>query len=200
MKNLIFCLIFLLSCFSDIVHGQARIDFKKFFSTKSWPIVSKGFTDGSVVLENEIFIKSPPALKIDCSRSKERIVSVSFYLIRKDFELFKGKTVSFTGKVKRISGDEKPYVQVRFRHLDDKGNYQFLFSKSQSFDITGSEWVDIEFTCDIPSSENVNALDFQIYVNNSSKPTVLIIDECSVVEKNEKQTIQQEDKKKHCQQ
>ncbi|MCX7705972.1 MAG: DUF4838 domain-containing protein, partial [bacterium] len=44
----------------------------------------------------------------------------------------------------------------------------------------------IVFTCDIPSSDNVNALDFQIYLNNTPTPTVLIIDECSVVEKNHK--------------
>ncbi len=85
---------------------------------------------------------------------------------------------------------------MRFRHLDEKGNYQFLFSRTQSFEISGSGWTDIEFTCDIPSTENVNGLDFQIYVNNSSRPTVLIVDECSVVEKNEKEIAQQEDKKK----
>ncbi|MCM8788583.1 MAG: hypothetical protein NC907_02205, partial [Candidatus Omnitrophica bacterium] len=116
-----------------------KIDFKKSFATKSWPVVSKGFTDGSVTIETEIFVNSPPSLRIDCGKSSERIVSVTFYLIRKDFEMFKGKTVSFKAKIKRISGTEKPYVQVRFRHFDGK-NYQYLFGTSQGIDITSSDW------------------------------------------------------------
>ncbi|HPP29952.1 MAG TPA: hypothetical protein PLE69_03380 [bacterium] len=158
-----------------------KMDFKNFFATKSWPIVSKGFTDGSVTLENEIFVKTPPSLKIDCSKTSERIASVTFYLIRKDFEMFRGKKVTFQAKIKRTAGTEKPYVQVRFRHFDGK-NYQYLFGTSQPIDISNSDWTELVFTCDIPSQENVNAADFQIYVNNTSTPTILIIDECAIVE------------------
>ncbi|HOL22938.1 MAG TPA: hypothetical protein PLQ41_08835, partial [bacterium] len=158
-----------------------RIDFKKFFVTKSWPIVSKGFSDGSITLENEIFVKRPPSLRIDSSRTSERIASVSFYLIRNDFEMFRGKKVAFQAKIKRIAGTEKPCLQVRFRHFDGK-NYQYLFGTSQTFDISGSDWTDVSLTCDILPRENVNAADFQIYVNNTPTPTVIVIDECALVE------------------
>ncbi|MCM8821759.1 MAG: DUF4838 domain-containing protein [Candidatus Omnitrophica bacterium] len=177
---LLFLLIFLSSLCLN-AEQPLKIDFKKSFATKSWPIVSKGFADGSVALENEIFVNSPPSLRIDCGKTSERIVSVTFYLIRKEFEMFKGKTVSFKAKIKRISGAEKPYVQVRFRHFDGK-NYQYLFGKSEGIDIASSDWTELAFNCEIPAQENVNSADFQIYVKNSSNPTILIVDECSIVE------------------
>ncbi len=72
MKKLILWVMFIMTISSIMAQGQANVDLKKLFSTKSWPIVSGGFTDDSVSLETQIFFKSAPALKIDCSRDKEK--------------------------------------------------------------------------------------------------------------------------------
>lgn len=175
-------LMFLLTLFLYAEPPQ-QINFKRFFSTKSWPIVSTGFEDGSVSVETAIFYNSPPSIKIDCSRTKLKIVSITFYLTKDSFQPFKGKTVTFNAKIKRIAGSEKPYIQVRFNHIDETGKYQYLFGKNKPIDISGSEWTDVSFTVEIPHQENVNAANFQIYTNNNSvEPPVFIIDECILIE------------------
>ena len=182
-KKILWLLIcFIVSTLYLYAEEPVKLDFKQFFKTKTWPIVSKGFADNSVSLEQDIFVKTPPSFRIDCSRTQEKIVSITFYLVKENFEMFRGKTVYFKAKIKRLSGAEKPYIQVRFHNFDGT-KFKYLFGTSQPFDIsTSDEWTEVSLKCDIPSQENVNAADFQIYVRNSSTPTVFIVDECSIVE------------------
>jgi len=170
--------------FPFLLHSQQRqIDFKPFFLTKSWPLVSPGFNDDSVSVETGIFYKNPPSIKIDCGKTKTKVVSLTFYLIRENFQLFKGKNVCFRAKIKRLSGNKNPFIQVRFYNLDEKEKkYTYLFGKTEEIKISGSEWADVSFTTEIPAQENVNAANFQIYVNNSQQPSVFLIDECVITE------------------
>ncbi|HOJ31227.1 MAG TPA: DUF4838 domain-containing protein [bacterium] len=184
-------LLFLIKATIPLYGGQdlVKVNFKNLFAKKSWPMVSNGFEDASVVVDTEIFFTSPPAMKIDSGKSNQKVVSLTFYLIKEQFQLFKGKKVKFTAKVKRITGQEILYIQVRFNKLDDEGKYQFLFGKSQPITLSDSKWTDVEFNIDVPNQQDVNAMNFQIYLTKSTVPTVIVVDECEVSERNPESTL-----------
>ncbi|HOK80129.1 MAG TPA: DUF4838 domain-containing protein [bacterium] len=194
----IFSLLCLITGTTHLYGNQmsAKVDFKRFFAKKSWPLISNGFEDGSVTVETEIFFKNPPAMKLNSGKSNQKVVSLTFYVIKEQFQLFKGKKVKFTAKIKKITGQATPYIQVRFNKLDEQGKYQFLFGKSQPITIADSEWTDVTFPIEIPNQQDVNAMNFQIYLTKSAVPNVIVVDECEVSEV-DSETVSNDKKKQN---
>ena len=192
MQKLPFRCVFFMLLFPLFLNAETlNYSFKQFFPGRSWPIVAKSFENGSVALDSEVFVKVPPALRIDSGKTNERIVSITFYLVRDILEKFKGKTVVFRGLINRISGTAKPNILVRINQKTETGSSELLFSKNTTVEIVESnKWQEISMLCAIPAKEEINQVNFQIYVENTSKPSVFVIDECVI----EETSIQQQKK------
>ena len=118
----------------------------------------------AVVLSEEAFYKSAPALRLDGAKLPAARKFAGFVLnIPADrLAAFRGKNLCFEMMVKRLSGKAALGATVRFWHREKGKRGNLLAYKSMQFAPKSAEWEKFTFPAAVPEREDLNAIDVQI--------------------------------------
>ncbi|OGV64000.1 MAG: hypothetical protein A3K19_04335 [Lentisphaerae bacterium RIFOXYB12_FULL_65_16] len=159
-----------------------RYDFNALFDKGAADKEGDGIAwiQGGAEKETQDVLSPPSAIRLDCSKTKPeaRGASVSFYLLKSKLEPFKGKPLLFRAQVKLLQGTGPITAHMRCSHVDEKGEWHHLLASRQAtFKGSPGQWGALELRCMVPANEQANGIDFQIWVEKTPDPAVVLIDD-----------------------
>lgn len=121
---------------------------------------------------------APGVLRLDCSTTKDRVITASLWLPAELLEPLKGRRLILQLRAMRIRGEGQ--LRVRMRCFSADG---FLLAGQKSV-FTGKQdqWQRWECHCVIPPLEDVRRVDFLLALDNSPNPPAVVIDSCLLKE------------------
>lgn len=157
----------------DASRAALRYDFKQHFAIPlRYPVDSGAAKLGFVRLEPHGGQSQSPALKLDCTGCKERVIVVNFNIPPKRLEAFRGKRVVFSAQVKWLSGEGELAASMR---AFGSGGF-VLGGQPVAFRGAKGSWQPLVGHWMVPREERVQRVDFHVGLINSPVPPVVLLD------------------------
>jgi hypothetical protein len=163
-----------------------RYDFKQHFAIPlRYPLESSASKQGYVRLESEDTRSKPPALKLDCTGCKDRVIVVNFNIPPNRLDAFRGKRVVFAAQVKWLGGEGE--LSATMRAFGSEG----LVVAGQQVVFRGAKgtWQPLIAHWMIPREQRVQRVDFHTGLINSPIPPAVLLDDVTVQEERESPAI-----------
>lgn len=173
-----FCLLLLAA--SSLVFAQAddlTLTYKPLFEkVGQYPLLSGQVAEGAVGVEPGDFVTASPSLRMDCMKTKARVIAVGCYIHPDKLAPYRGRDVVFRGQIKWLSGVGK--VNLQMRASGDK--LAGTIAQQANFEPEQGQWKPFELHVTVPPMPEANIVNFMIWLENSQQPPVMLVDELKV--------------------
>jgi hypothetical protein len=153
---------------------SARYDFKPHFAIPlRYPLDSSAAKLGYVQVEKQDFRTQSPALKLDCTGCKDRVVVMNFNIPPARLAAFRGKRIEFSAQVKWLAGEGE--LAATMRAFGPEG----LVVTGQMIAFRGVKgtWQPLVAHWMVPREDRVQRVDVHVGLINSPQPPVVLLDD-----------------------
>lgn len=153
------------------------LDFKPYFpDAGKYPLLCAAVEQGAVTLEQEDFVQAAPALRVDCSKTGDRVVGIGCYIHPNKLDPYRGQRVLFRGQVKWLSGTGRLTLQMRASGERVEGT----ISTQTSFEPVPGAWTPFALHATVPPMPEVQIVNFMVWLENSADPPLVLVDELRI--------------------
>ena len=151
--------------------------YKPLFSkVGAYPLLSGQVTSGAVSVDETDFVAEKPSLRLDCTKTKDRVIAVGCYIHPDKLAPYKGKAVVFRGQIKWLQGQGQ--VTLQMRASGDK--LSGVIAQQAIFKPEPGKWVPFELHATIPPMPEANIVNFMVWLENSQQPATMLVDELMI--------------------
>ncbi|NLO07091.1 MAG: DUF4838 domain-containing protein [candidate division WS1 bacterium] len=174
--SLLTLLLIAASAFAQEAPGLT-LQFKQNYETVgNFPLLCSAVEEGAVTLEQEDFVEAAPSLRLDCSKFTGRVIGVGHYIHPSEHEAWRGKSVTFRGMLKWLSGTGRLQLQMRASGEKIDG----AISTAAYWEGPRGEWTPFELQATIPPMSDVQHINFMVWLENSPDPAVVLLDQTRI--------------------
>ncbi|MHB8993996.1 MAG: DUF4838 domain-containing protein [Armatimonadota bacterium] len=142
----------------------------------AYPLLSGHVESGAVSVDDTDFVSEKPSLRLDCTKTKERVIAVGCYLNPAKLAPYKGKAVVFRGQVKWLQGQGQVMLQMRASGEKLAGT----IAQQTVLKPEPGKWVPFELHATIPPMPEANIVNFMVWLENSQQPGTMLVDELMI--------------------
>jgi len=154
--------------------ADLTLSFKPLFpKVGGYPLLSGNVAEGAVKPDETDAVREKPCLRMDCTKSKERVIGVGCYIRPDKLAPYKGRAVVFRGQIKWLAGEGRVTLQMRASGEKLAGT----IAQQVAFTPPPGKWAPFELHATVPPMPEANIVNFMVWLENSQQPPVMLVDE-----------------------
>ena len=141
-----------------------------------YPLLCSAAKEGAVTLEEQDVFQEKPALRLDCGKTKERVIGLGCYIHPDKLAPYRGKALVFRVQLKWLKGEGDLTLQMRASGQKVAGT----IATQAKFAGEKGRWVPFELHATVPPMPEVDTVNFMVWLTKSADPAVVLVDECTL--------------------